>query len=295
MAIGTFAELQTAIANWLDRDDLTARIPEFIALSEARINRALNVRQMETVKLLSLINGTKRYALPDDYLGMRGFKYNTSLIKETTLNGTINDSVDAIVLTSATGFTATGTVKIGDEQITYSGISTNTLTGCTRAANSTTAAAHSSGVQVIQIYTDWTVGTISGVQSIIYPLQFISPEILSSTWAGSNSGLPAYYSMVAGFILLGPVPASVYTAEIVYYARIPALSDTATTNWCLTQNPDLFIYGALMECEPYLMNDARINTWATAFFKALEDINARDSMDRFSGSELVVRNTMGTP
>jgi hypothetical protein len=43
------------------------------------------------------------------------------------------------------------------------------------------------------------------------------------------------------------------------------------------------------------MNDARINTWATAFFKALEDIQARDSMDRFSGSELRVRNTMGTP
>ena len=52
MAIGTFAELKTAIANWLDRDDLTARVPEFIALSEARINRALDVRQMETVKLL---------------------------------------------------------------------------------------------------------------------------------------------------------------------------------------------------------------------------------------------------
>ena len=40
MAIGTYAELQTAVANWLDRDDLTDRIPEFIALAEAKMNRA---------------------------------------------------------------------------------------------------------------------------------------------------------------------------------------------------------------------------------------------------------------
>jgi len=39
MAIGTYAELQTAVANWLDRSDLTDRIQEFIDLAEARINR----------------------------------------------------------------------------------------------------------------------------------------------------------------------------------------------------------------------------------------------------------------
>ena len=39
MALGTFTELKDAIADWLDRSDLTARIPDFIALAEARINR----------------------------------------------------------------------------------------------------------------------------------------------------------------------------------------------------------------------------------------------------------------
>jgi len=49
MAISTFAELKTAAANWLDRSDLTDRIPEFIALAEARFNRILRIRDMETV------------------------------------------------------------------------------------------------------------------------------------------------------------------------------------------------------------------------------------------------------
>ena len=47
MAISNYSELQTAVANWLDRDDLTARIPEFIALAEARFNRVLRLRSME--------------------------------------------------------------------------------------------------------------------------------------------------------------------------------------------------------------------------------------------------------
>ena len=60
----------------------------------------------------------------------------------TTLNGAITDSDTTITLTSASGFSASGTVRIGDELITYAGISTNDLTGCTRGTNSTTAVAH---------------------------------------------------------------------------------------------------------------------------------------------------------
>ena len=49
MAISNYTELQTAVANWLDRDDLTNRIPEFISLCEARFNRTLRLRAMETL------------------------------------------------------------------------------------------------------------------------------------------------------------------------------------------------------------------------------------------------------
>ena len=66
----------------------------------------------------------------------------------TTLNGDINDSVTTITLTSSTGFSSAGTVRIGNELITYTGKSSNDLTGCTRGTNSTTAASHSSGVAV---------------------------------------------------------------------------------------------------------------------------------------------------
>ncbi len=48
MAISTYAELQTATANWLDRTDLSSRIPEFIDLAEATFNRTIRNHRMIT-------------------------------------------------------------------------------------------------------------------------------------------------------------------------------------------------------------------------------------------------------
>ena len=48
MAISTKAELHTAVANWLNRSDLTSRIPEFITLAEASFNRTLRTKDMHT-------------------------------------------------------------------------------------------------------------------------------------------------------------------------------------------------------------------------------------------------------
>ena len=68
----------------------------------------------------------------------------------TTLNGAINDSVTSIVLTDASQFPDTGTnfVIIDSEEISYTGITSNTLTGCTRGVAGTTAASHSDGATV---------------------------------------------------------------------------------------------------------------------------------------------------
>jgi hypothetical protein len=71
-------------------------------------------------------------------------------INSTTLNGSHSSSVTTLTLTSTTGFDATGTVYIGSEQVTYTAISGNDLTGCTRGANSTTAAIHADDVFVAQ-------------------------------------------------------------------------------------------------------------------------------------------------
>ena len=69
----------------------------------------------------------------------------TSTINE---GGTFSDSDTTLTLTSGSAFPSSGTIAIGSELITYTGKSTNDLTGLTRGALGTSAAAHSNGATV---------------------------------------------------------------------------------------------------------------------------------------------------
>jgi len=69
MAINTYATLQTAVANWISRDDLTDRIPEFIALAEAHFNRAIRRPEMENSATSTLSGAT--LAFPADFLAVK--------------------------------------------------------------------------------------------------------------------------------------------------------------------------------------------------------------------------------
>lgn len=64
MAITTYAELRAAAANWLVRADLTARIPEFIALAEARLNRVMRARLSEADVAVTTVPGARKAPLP---------------------------------------------------------------------------------------------------------------------------------------------------------------------------------------------------------------------------------------
>lgn len=76
MAITTYAELQTAVANWLDRTDLTSRTPEFIALAEAGINR--DVKHWRGEKRATATIDARFSAVPTDYLNAVRFQISTS-------------------------------------------------------------------------------------------------------------------------------------------------------------------------------------------------------------------------
>jgi hypothetical protein len=132
-----------------------------------------------STKTETLVPGTVRYSIPttaktvdyntfrlvkDSDLGSSGgrlfvINYNDYVnsyitqedeITTTNLNGSLTDSATTITVNSTTGFDSTGTIFIGNEQITYTGTSSTTFTGATRGANDTTAAAHSDDTQVAQ-------------------------------------------------------------------------------------------------------------------------------------------------
>jgi len=206
MAISTYSELKTAVANWLDRDDLTDIIPDFIVLAETRHKRDFKIRRMETRVTANTISGTEYYTLPDDYIAMRNIKLNS-------------DPKTA--------------------------------------------------------------------------LEYLTPEIMDRLNAGSSTGKPKAYSIKGNNIQLRPLPDGVYEIEISYYKTFAALSDSNTTNDMLTHHPDAYLYAALVEAEPYLQNDKRIETWAGFYDRAKEDIIKSNERDRHSGTAPVTRIDYG--
>ena len=67
-------------------------------------------------------------------------------------------------------------------------------------------------------------------------------------------------------------------------------SGTVTNNWLTLNAPDILLYGALMEAEPFIKNDERIPVWLQAYRDSVDKIQKADARDRHSGSAMRVRN-----
>ena len=72
----------------------------------------------------------------------------TDITLNETLTGTNTTADDTITLSSTVGLAQFGFIKIDNETIQYGGIDGNTITGCIRAVNNTTLAAHTIGARV---------------------------------------------------------------------------------------------------------------------------------------------------
>ena len=207
MALSTYTELKDAIADWLDRSDLTSRIPDFIALAEARINRELRIRPMEVRSVAYTSSGQKYFNLPGGYLQMRNIQLNT---------------------------------------------------------NPTT------------------------------PLEYITPEMLDRLYGSNTTGKPRAYTLIGDEIQLSPIPDAAYEIEMAFYENIDSLGDgtagTVVSNWLTLNAPDILLYGALLEAEPFIKNDERVPVWLNGYSNAVDKLQKADARDRHSGSAMRVRN-----
>jgi hypothetical protein len=99
----------------------------------------------------------------------------------------------------------------------------------------------------------------------------------------------AAYSLMNGAIELVPPPSDDVEIEMVYYGKIPALTDVNTTNWLLTKAPDVYLYGALVHAAPFLMDDQRIPVFGNIYLKRVEELNQEAQKSLHSGSPLITR------
>jgi len=188
MALATYSDLTSALAGWVDRSDLTSRIPDFVSICEARVNRKLRIREMQAEADVSLVAGTRTAALPSDFAEVRRLYINSSPIKR---------------------------------------------------------------------------------------LDYVTPEEYWDRYLGTNTGKPIAFSIEGSNLVFGPTPDAAYTAKLLYYRQLPALSSSA--HGVFVSNPDLYLYGSLVAAEPFLKNDKRFGLWKAQWDEAMMELEAQTS------------------
>lgn len=176
MALANYTDLIAAIPSWLDRSDLTSRIPDFIALFEAKANRRLRVRQQLITTPLTPSSGS--VALPADYLEWKRVTWTGSPRRE---------------------------------------------------------------------------------------LEYVEPTYLQAAYPTQESSTPRLFSVEGANILIRPIDDA--NLEFEFYQKIPALSESALTNWLMTAHPDAYLFGSLVEAGGF-MSDERISVGWTARMEA---------------------------
>jgi hypothetical protein len=122
------------------------------------------------------------------------------------------------------------------------------------------------------------------------PLSFMTMDALDQeSTKFTGSGRPKFFGVVGSEFRFVPTPDATYTAEIVYFANLNKLSGSVATNFLLTSSPDIYLYGSLLQAAPYLQDDARIQTWATLYERALNDLQVADDRGSTSGGGLLTR------
>ena len=199
MALDSYSNLKTAVANYLNRTDLTSYLDDFIDLTEVRHARELRLRPTIIITTTNATGGNNKIPLPSDYL-----------------------------------------------QFVY-----------------------------IQLN--------SGNKNFI---QYMSPNEISRIYNSQGNASPIYYTILGDNIMLGPTPSDSSEIEMCYYKKVQGLSSTNATNEILKNYPDLYLYGCLLEAQPFIMADERLPVWAEMYQTAVRNAEDGDAKEKHSGSPL---------
>ena len=107
--------------------------------------------------------------------------------------------------------------------------------------------------------------------------------------ASSTTGKPRYFAITGADFEFYPAPDTTYEIEVIYYKTIAPLSDSNTDNFLLTNQVDIYLFGTLVQAEPWLMNDERIGVWGSFLGKAIEELRISDQRAQTESGTIVMR------
>jgi hypothetical protein len=153
-----------------------------------------------------------------------------------------------------------------------------------------------------------TLTTVGGTATVNLPADFLearslinqtSPVTVLAPYTASalyshidfptQGGPPVGFTYVADALELAPVPDAAYSLKLYYYRRIAPLSDANTTNWLLTNFPNLYLFGSLVAAEAYLGMDPRLKLWGDLYGDMMQKLAEANERGQYGGAPLVVK------
>lgn len=146
-----------------------------------------------------------------------------------------------------------------------------------------------SSAEYVQLPSDWLEAINLSIVGGTSPLRYITLDKGDQINRAESYTAPAFYSLMNGAIEIIPPPADSINIEMIYYGKIPALSDSTPTNWLLVKAPDVYLYGALTHAAPFLMDDQRLQTFGQVYLSRVESLREESEKSLHSGSPLIAR------
>lgn len=127
------------------------------------------------------------------------------------------------------------------------------------------------------------------VRAAVNPVTVLEPITLDFAQDNySTAGFPFFYTIQGNELTAYPPnSANIY---LDYYAAIPALSDSNTSNWLLSKAPEIYLYGSLLESAPFMEDDERLATWISLYKAAVDELLQADSRGKWSRGSSRVRS-----
>ena len=136
-------------------------------------------------------------------------------------------------------------------------------------------------IELVSLYYD------SG--SYFGPIKIVTPNQLGELkGVHGATGQPLAASVVAvegaPVLRFAPVPTSAATMKMEYLATLDPIDDTTnTSNNLLENHPDIYLFACLVEAEPFLMEDERVQLWEAKLQNALNDYRRHADAQAWGG------------
>lgn len=113
----------------------------------------------------------------------------------------------------------------------------------------------------------------SSADSAYESVSYVGPERMVSFYSDAD-----WYYTLRDQLEFNKAPSSDHTVQMHYFKKWNLPTDS--TNWLMTNYPDIYLYGSLAECEVHVQNDARFPLWKSLFDEAMYELNERDERSR---------------